>query len=175
MPPDQARGNSRHNRTPLASIAVRFVVLAVLWWALTEGRGFYHWPLGLAVIGVATWTSLALKVGGRRRRLLSLRGLIMFVPLFLKQSLFGGIDVARRAFHPTRQVQPAWGTMHLRLADEPSRVFLAAVVSLMPGTLSVELEPRHLRIHVLDESMIHRDTWRDIERHVAALFHDPGC
>jgi multicomponent Na+:H+ antiporter subunit E len=75
-----------------------------------------------------------------------------FLPFFLWQSLRGGIDVARRALHPRLPLAPLLLDYPLRLPDGPACTFLANTVSLLPGTLSADLENGCLTVHVLDGS-----------------------
>jgi multicomponent Na+:H+ antiporter subunit E len=74
----------------------------------------------------------------------------MFVPFFLWRSLQGGVDVARRAFHPRMPITPELLDYPLRLPPGLPRVMLANIVSLLPGTLSATLNREVLKIHVLD-------------------------
>lgn len=50
------------------------------------------------------------------------------------------------------------------------RVFMANTVSLLPGTLSVELDEEHLRVHVLDQTGAFASELAMIEVRVARLF-----
>jgi multicomponent Na+:H+ antiporter subunit E len=149
------------------SALTRSLLLAVLWWALTEGnlRGWYY---GVLVIAVATPSSLMLvPPGSWRWKLLELPRFGLF---FLRQSVLGGADVARRAFDPRLPVDPAFVEYPLRLQTEPARVFFLNTMSLLPGTVSVELRPDCLRIHVLDRNMPVQETLRELEDRVARLF-----
>jgi multicomponent Na+:H+ antiporter subunit E len=58
----------------------------------------------------------------------------------------------------------------LRLPPGPARPFFAAVLSLLPGTLSIELLDDRVRIHALDDRLPVTETLRRLEDHVAALF-----
>lgn len=148
-----------------AAAFVRAVLLALVWWALTEGAG--GWLFGVVVVGLATFASLWLAAPGHRP---SLRGTLRFVPYFLAQSLRGGIDVAYRALHPRLPIAPAWRFYELRLPIGPARVFLMNALTLMPGTLSVEIEGDNLRIHVLDGRAPIEPALRRLETHVAQAF-----
>ena len=96
--------------------------------------------------------------------------LLGFIPFFLRHSLSGGIDVARRVFDPALPISPGLVVYRLRLSSEPSQVFLANVISLLPGTLSVGLEHNVLTIHVLDRKKTIESELSDIEQRVARLF-----
>ncbi len=61
----------------------------------------------------------------------------------------------------------------LRLPDEPSRVFLASCLSLLPGTVSVSLRGQRLTLHVLDRSRPVLAATRALAERVADLFGVP--
>ena len=56
------------------------------------------------------------------------------------------------------------------LPDGAPRLFMANVVSLLPGTLSVELSGDCLKVHVLDATAPVFDELRRLESRVADLF-----
>lgn len=97
-------------------------------------------------------------------------GLVKFIPFFLWHSLLGGFDVAKRAFSPKVIISPAILNYRWRLPLGLSRVFMANIVSLLPGTLSVELDKEYLQIHVLDDSIDFDAELILVENKVAELF-----
>jgi multicomponent Na+:H+ antiporter subunit E len=127
----------------------RSLELAAIWLVLTGARPEALLP-GLVVVLSAAVATLLLPPGGSWRwRPLALA---RFFPYFLGRSLVAGFDVARRAFSPDPALQPglvefAWG-----LPPGPARVFLANVISLLPGTLSVGISPENLQIHTLNHN-----------------------
>jgi len=145
----------------------RLGVLTFLWWVLTEGSSD-AWKFGLPVVILASLTTLTLRSGfnWRCRPI----GMIRFLPFFFRQSLSGGIDVARRALSPRMPLAPLLVDYPLRLPKGPARVFLADTVSLLPGTCSVSLEDGCLRIHVLDGSLPVYQALQTVEERVAELF-----
>lgn len=147
--------------------AVRGALLGLLWLALT-GADLRYAPLAVAVVGSATAVSLALAPPAQRR--LRLLGAIRFVPFFVRQSLLGGIDVARRALAPGQPIEPEFITYQLRLPGGAPQTTFIAVVSLLPGTLSTELADDALIVHVLDRRVDAAATLARLERRVADLF-----
>ncbi len=154
-----------------AALAARLGLLSVLWATLVEGN-----PEGLAVgllaLPLAAWGSLALgPPGGVRVRPLEL---VRFLPLCVWRALDGGLDVARRALHPRLSLAPGRLEARSRLPRGPARFFLNSVVSLVPGTLAVEVEGDTLILHLLDASPASRATalarLRDLEVRVARVF-----
>ena len=145
---------------------LRAVVFAALWWVLTDGGGGVLFAAVLVPLAVAA--SLALLPAGASG--VSPWGLLRFVPFFLWASLRGGIDVARRTLDPRMPIAPALREFELRAHGDRERVLVAAVLSLMPGSVSVAVEGARLRLHVLDHRLPIERTVRDVERRVAAVF-----
>ncbi len=147
--------------------APRAALLALLWWVLTGGDAG-SWLIGAPVIVGATVASLALLPAGGWRW--SPAGVLRFVPFFLWQSLVGSVDVALRALRPGLPLHPTLLDYELRLPEKPARVFMANTISLLPGTLSAELEGRRLRVHTLTQGPEVLENLRKLELRVSALF-----
>lgn len=149
----------------VGNIVARFFALALLWWALTEGDTYNLW-FGLVVVIMATVGSIALQpVTGFRPWYLASVGVF-----FVRESISGGIDVARRAFSPRMPIDPGFTEVTLRLPEGPARVFLANLLNITPGTVSVELLPGSLRIHMLDIEMPIEQKVREMEVLMGKLF-----
>ena len=151
--------------TGFAGIGVRTVLFALLWWILTEGA-MNSWLVGAPVVVFAALASGALLPGISW----SLPGIVRFVPFFLWRSLYGGVDVARRALHPRLPISPELFDYRWRLPPGLPRVFMANTVSLLPGTLSAELDEEYLRVHVLDQTGAFASGLPVVEARVARLF-----
>jgi multicomponent Na+:H+ antiporter subunit E len=124
--------------------ARRCVPIAVIWLVLA-GAGGEALVVGAIIVPLATWLSLYLLPGGA----VQFGPLAALIPRFVWQSLIGGIDVARCAFHPHLPIKPG----RLRIAvdlPEGGRVALGGELSLMPGTLAAGCDGDHLLVHVLD-------------------------
>ena len=143
----------------------RTLLFALLWWILTQGA-INSWLVGAPVVVLAVlasgWLLPAIPW--------SLSGIVGFVPFFLWRSLYGGVDVARRALHPKLPISPILFDYRWRLPPGLPRVFMANTVSLLPGTLSAELGEEHLRVHVLDQSGDFISELSVVEERVASLF-----
>lgn len=143
----------------------RVVLFALVWWILANGA-MDSWGVGVPVVLVAAGISVALLPPVSW----SLIGVLRFVPFFLWRSLRGGVDVAWRALHPRLPISPTLFDYRLRLPPGLPRVFMANTVSLLPGTLSAELDDALLRIHVLDESGDFANELEALENQVAGVF-----
>jgi multicomponent Na+:H+ antiporter subunit E len=151
----------------LEAVLVRTLVLAALWWVLSGGSA-YNWAVGGVTIVLALWISLKLAAPGTVR--FSLPGALGFFGFFLLQSLKGGMQVGIMALRPRPDLRPAELDLALRLPTGPSQLFLAATLSLMPGTLALGVENDRLQLHVLDERMPIEHEVRSAEAWVARMF-----
>jgi len=150
----------------------RFVVLGVIWWMLTEGRGDAL-MFGLCCAAAAAYVPQVIEdprdVSPRRSPLPTVLRLPLLIPFFFWQSLRGGVDVALRAFKPRLPLAPAIIDYRLRLPNGPAPVMMASLVSLMPGTLAM-ISGTRLRVHVLDKTAEHHEALERLERLVARVF-----
>jgi multicomponent Na+:H+ antiporter subunit E len=130
-------------------VVQRFVILFGVWLVITGGDA------GALLVGLATAAAAAavsvrlMPPGPDRVRPWVLAAL---VPVFLFDSWRGGVDVARRAFHPRLPIQPGWLDYPLRLPPGAARVSLGNFLSLMPGTLAAGERHDALYVHSLDAS-----------------------
>lgn len=143
-----------------------FFALLLAW----TGLGIEEFAFA-AVAGVIAATvshRLAHRDGGRFR----VGQFLRFVPFFIGVAIRGGVDVARRAFSPSMPLKPGFVDYRLRV-DPGGRavVFFGAVISLVPGTLFVELvEGQTLVVHVVDLDGEYRRELERLEMKIAALF-----
>ncbi len=137
-----------HNRIAGAGAFLRrALALAALWWVLDEGRTDGWWFGGLVIAGALAARPLFPLADNNWRW--SPSGLLRFIPYFLKLSARGGWDVARRAFSRRAALDPSLFIFTTRLENPTARIFLAHVISLLPGTLTADLRGDTLQIHAL--------------------------
>jgi multicomponent Na+:H+ antiporter subunit E len=127
------------------TIVPRALILCLGWWTLNEAELAGVW-LGAFVVMVALGVSLALSSAGTTWRA---GGLLRFAVRFFVGSIRGGVDVARRALARDLALSPTMIRYRVRLAGVSSTQLFTAAISLMPGTLSVALVGRDLRVHML--------------------------
>ena len=144
--------------------------LALAWWVMVEGRPG-SWGVGLpTVLAAAVIAALVFPPPRRWPRPLAL---LRFAGFFAVQSLRGGWDVARRALSPAMPMAPGFAEVRTSLPEGAARVLLADVISLLPGTLSVDLRGDLIELHGLDVGPGLAAEVRDLERRVAALYGLP--
>lgn len=151
----------------MRALLVRALGFGALLWILAEGHVHHPVLSGLVVLAAAA-TSLALVPSDTFR--LRLTGLARFAPWFLAESVRGGLDVAGRALRRSPSLEPGFVDYPLALAVPAARTFFASAVSLLPGTLAIELRPGGLRIHVLDARQDAEARLRPLEERVGAMF-----
>jgi multicomponent Na+:H+ antiporter subunit E len=145
----------------------RIAILSFTWWVLTNGA-FDSWQVGIPAILAAIYLDFRLFRPKVKRW--SLGGIFVYALLFLKFSITSGIDVIWRAYHPRLPLNPAIIEYPLRLTSSSARNLFVCTVSLLPGTLTAELDERSLVVHVLDVGRPFRQELKIIEDRVAAVF-----
>lgn len=159
--PSRSHAGQR-KRTSAARLMVRVLGFAGLWAILSGGEG---WVVGVPAILIATAAVPLITPASRW----SLPGLARFIPYFLWNSLRGGVDVAARALHPGLPIDPAVLHYEMRLDSTAARVLMANAVTLLPGTLSADLQGNVLSVHVLNASSPVMDMLDTLESRVADL------
>ncbi|MGR8918767.1 MAG: Na+/H+ antiporter subunit E [Gammaproteobacteria bacterium] len=150
------------------AIGVRTAIVALGWWVLSEGQTD-SWPVGAVTIVIAVAASLWLApprpaVRGR------LRASVAFGGFFLVQSLRAGLQVAALALAPRGRLAPGSVDVTLDLEPGAPRYALVAALSLLPGTLSVNLDGAQLVVHALTGvDRVEADV-RALEARIAPLF-----
>lgn len=93
--------------------------------------------------------------------------------------LRANLDVARRILGDMRALRPGWARVPLRLTDPRAAGLLAGIVTMTPGTLSVELseDGGALLVHALhlpDAQALVDEIRTRYEAPLLMLFDDPG-
>jgi multicomponent Na+:H+ antiporter subunit E len=154
-------------KNSIHALVMRALVFTALWSLLSE-NAWHDWPLVVLGVVAGVAVSFALwPVGAWQWRFLPV---LRFIPYFLRESLTGGIDVARRAFSPKMPLDPGLLEFPLRLRGGAARVFFCWTVSLLPGTASVHLSEARLKVHVLDRQLPAMEKLRELEDYITALF-----
>jgi multicomponent Na+:H+ antiporter subunit E len=117
-------------------------------WLMLSGLQPAELLAGFLVAGLATWASAVLSPPGEWRfRPFSLAA---FCLRFFRQSLAAGIDVARKALHPS-SLRPGFVVYRPKILPGSMQTAFCTVMSLVPGTLpSGQIENGAVTIHCLD-------------------------
>ncbi len=151
----------------LPGLLVKTAVFALLWWLITQGA-VQAWLVGLPAVALAVLAATRLDHAAMPR--ISLRGLAAFLLLFLRESIRGGLDVARRVLAPALRIKPGFVHYRTQLMDPRARVLLVSCISLLPGTLAAHLEQDRLDIHLLDLDVDPEFGLRQLEQSIAGVF-----
>ncbi|HNP52844.1 MAG TPA: Na+/H+ antiporter subunit E [Nitrosomonas nitrosa] len=149
----------------LLDMMLRTLLFSILWLILTNGD-LSSWLIGAPAILFAVTAST---------KLVSAVSLVWsevpgFIAFFLIRSLVAGADVAYRVLHPFMPIAPDLVTYPLRIPSGLPQVFMANTVSLMPGTLSADLNQNVLKVHILDKEKNFMIELESVERRVARIF-----
>ncbi len=163
-----ATTHTAHKRTAtLAGTLATTALMAGLWWLITEGRPD-AWLVGAPAVALAALASA--RLGGGAGPGFALAGWPGFVGLFLRESLAGGLDVARRTLGRQLRIQPGFAGYRTRLQDPRARVLLVNCISLLPGTLAADLDGDHIELHLLDSRDNPDPQLQRLEQAIARLF-----
>lgn len=154
-----------HQGIDWSTVVSRALLFSIMWWALTDGAAGSWW-IGIPAVACAVIVSVALvpPVG------IVWREVIGFVPFFLWHSLKGGVDVARLAFHPRMPIAPELIEYPIRLPPGLPQVALINIASLLPGTLSGEIEGHVLKVHLLDSRGDFLSGLKSLEQRVGRMW-----
>ena len=154
----------------MRAFLTRAAAVSAAWMMLTGGDPKSA-LVGLPAAACASWISLALRPRGASR--ISWRGLVLFLPYFIWQSVRGASAVALLAVRGPASIDPVLCRVPARLPSRDARVLALCVCSLLPGSLGAELDGDHYTVHALTgpEEAVNA-AMHDVERHVAAVF---GC
>ena len=158
---------TRFAHATTTGILTRLALFAGLWSIIVQGR-WDAWLVGLPAVALAALASV--KLSGHRLPRVSLAGLLGFAYLFLRESISGGVDVARRTLRPTLHIRPGFRRYRLHLDDPQARVLLINCISLLPGTLSADFDNDQVELHMLDSREDPEPELLRLERAIARLF-----
>jgi len=140
------------------------VIYTVLWAMLSKNNG---WLLGSLFILLALSTTFLVRLPFHSLVLKKLPG---FVVWFLRQSLSGGWDVARRTLEPSVSIRPDWVHYQVSSQNPQVRVLLSAIPGLLPGTLAVKIDNDQMQLHLLDSGQDWVSSIQALEQHLENLF-----
>ncbi len=165
--PDLSGLRPRH---PARRALIGALALAGLWAALTGGAA-ESWVMGAPAVLLGAALILLHPAAPRWR--LSLFGALRFAAWFALQSVRGATDVARRALARRLPLAPGCRMFRAALPEGAPRLLFANAITLLPGTLTAEIEGDRLVIHMLDTGADLDGDLAALERRVAALFALP--
>ncbi|MBE0497071.1 MAG: Na+/H+ antiporter subunit E [Campylobacterales bacterium] len=144
---------------------VHFTLFLGTLYALGEGR-FGLVTLLLCASGL---TLIYHFISPKHTYQLRLGNLVRFIPFFLYHSFLGALGVAKLILKRHIALSPHYHTLPLH-GTPATNAITANIFSLMPGTLSVEIRPASLTLHILDISLFDEALIRQTHQKLEALF-----
>ena len=128
---------------------ILIIVLAVLWLALTGAPDAANLALGLGLGSLIT--ILVAPSSGRIRHAIRPAAAILLIPSFVWNVLRASVLVAIRVATPRRKLRPAIIAVPLDAGSELQTTLIANMISLTPGTLTLDHDENGemLFVHVL--------------------------
>jgi multicomponent Na+:H+ antiporter subunit E len=142
-------------------------LFALLLWKICTGYDPASWILGIPAAGLFTWFSVTRAESDYH---IHFRALPAFLLYFLIQSFRTGVDVARRALHPEREINPGFCAYPARLPPGTPQAMFANMISLLPGTLSWSLVDGIHKVHLLSGHPLILEELAQLESRVGKLF-----
>ncbi len=149
------------------------VLLALIWVAVTGSYSFQNLAFGF-ILGVLALSLIRGEVGtvGYLTRAYKIVGLTL---LFLYELVLSALRVARTVIKPNMDLKPGIFAYHLKLERDFEITLLANMITLTPGTLSVDVsdDKRILYVHAIDCSdpdANRRDIETGFERKILETF-----
>jgi multicomponent Na+:H+ antiporter subunit E len=137
-------------------------------WAGLNGADVKSWLIGGPT--VLTAAVLFSRMHWPRRPVLRWAGVLPFAVFFVRQSVLGGWDVARRVMGPRLAIDPGFVDYRTSLPDGAERHLFLSVISLLPGTLTAQFEGDAVRVHAIDAASDIQPELAALERRIAGLF-----
>jgi multicomponent K+:H+ antiporter subunit E len=152
---------------------LRTLCLLACWLILNQTLHPAHWALG-ALLGIV----LPLALAALTPRVTTLRRADLAMSLlgvFLKDIVIANLEVARRILGPESAIRPRFVWVPLDITNPQGIAVFAAMITMTPGTLSVDITPdrRWLLVHAFnvdDEAALVRDVQQRYERPLREIF-----
>jgi multicomponent Na+:H+ antiporter subunit E len=151
--------------SPRRSALLRGVAFFALWLVLMQSEKIADLAFGACAAIVATWVSLRLLPPATG--CLRFGSLLLLLPHFLWQSVWAGVDVARRALAPRLNLHPGFVSCPLGFPPGLARNTFATITSLLPGTVPCDEIDGVLVYHCLDTRQPVVEQLWDEERRLA--------
>lgn len=120
------------------------IILALVWGVLTDT---YH-PVNFLSGFVIGYFVLAVATNGKAKYSRKLPQVVGFVGFFLWELLLANIRVAKEVITPSLNIRPGIIGIPLDLESDLGITLLANLITLTPGTLSLEITPDRSLLYV---------------------------
>ena len=134
---------------------VRIVLMTLAWAALQGSFGVGTLLLGALFSAAVLYISNPLlspegeqPVGQRRRPLLRTWRVLVLILVFLRELVFSAVEVVWYVFQPSLSIRPAIIKYPLTVETDREITTLANLISLTPGTLSMDVSPDRSALYI---------------------------
>lgn len=133
----------------LLNWSISSILLALFWLLLVNELSVAQGVLGLVLGGTVSALTFGFRAAPLRLRRPGVA--LQLIALFVYDILVANLAVARAALSPRMPIRPSFVRVPLDIGEPGPAALLAAMVTLTPGTVSVELDldQRVLRVHGL--------------------------
>lgn len=152
----------------LCSYFFRRALLLGMVWLGMNGLDPKSWIIGAPLCLFCALLSLGLSPIRIPR--LHWKALAPFVLLFVYESIRGGWDVAARVLHRRLPIAPGFIQYTTALSQDSARRLFVNVVSLLPGTVSADLNGTQITIHAINKNDDLKLSLGRLERRLGNLF-----
>ncbi len=155
------------------SLLLLNVLLAIAWAALTGSFGPVDLLFGFALGYLVLWIST--RMGRQNKYFKQIPLLLGLIGVFLSDLLRANIRMASIILSPRMQLRPAVVAVPLILKSESAIILLANMMTLTPGTLSLDIstDRQILFIHTVyldDPEQFRKELLEGYERRLKELF-----
>lgn len=137
------------------SMIVRIVLMTLVWATLQGSFGVGNLLLGALFSAAVLYITKPLlapefdqPVSERRRPLLRIWRVLVLLLVFLRELVFSAVEVISYVFQPTLTIRPAVIEYPLNVRTDREITVLANLISLTPGTLSMEVAADRSAIYI---------------------------
>lgn len=126
------------------------VLLALTWCAASGAITTFNFGVGFLLgYGILSVQTEITRSGTYRKKVFHF---VVFVAYFAMEVILGALDVAWATLWPFRKLRPGIVAVPLDTRSAAEHTLLANVVTLTPGTMSIDLSPdgKTLYVHVID-------------------------
>ncbi|WP_101844362.1 Na+/H+ antiporter subunit E [Halobacillus sp. Marseille-P3879] len=122
------------------------IIIAVMWMFLSEAYDFTTFFVGY-ILGILMLFVLQRFIPGTFyfKRVLSVVKLIL---LFVRELLLSNLEIVKLAYKPKLDIQPGIFALPIELKSNWEITLLANLISLTPGTLSIEVSEDYSKIYI---------------------------
>ncbi|MEX2324201.1 MAG: Na+/H+ antiporter subunit E [Nitriliruptoraceae bacterium] len=154
-----------------------FVLLLGFWIALSGHYSVLFGAMGVVSAAVCTWFASRLlesTVGGAERHpRIHLFWLFIYCGWLLGRMAVGAVQVAHIVLNPKKPPQPGILQFRTQLSSPAARTMLANSITLVPGTITLDVEGDLLTVHSFTPNAVDDLADANMQNRIAAVFREP--